>query len=203
MRTAAASRLHALSIDPDDIPDAQPATGPRIDAFPIRFTGDGASYLRLWLVNTALRIVTLGFYTPFARRKTVQYFFGHTVVAGSPLEFVAPKKRMLFGFVMMVLLLISWKIAVESGQDTAASLFVLGGALLAPWAWGSAMRFRMTATRWRGVRMQFAATWGEVYRASWPIFLIALAWIAFVFAVDHAIPDTPPGSPPRMPVSQS
>jgi uncharacterized membrane protein YjgN (DUF898 family) len=50
---------------------------------------------------------------------------------------------------------------------------LLAGAALAPWFWGSAMRFRLNATRWRGVRLQFTRSWGEVYRASWPLFVIA------------------------------
>ena len=65
-----------------------------IEPHPLRFTGSGAEFLRVWLVNVLLTIVTLGFYTPWARRRTAQYFFGHTLVAGSPLEFTAQQRRM-------------------------------------------------------------------------------------------------------------
>ena len=60
-----------------------------IEAFDLRFTGSGGEFFRVWIVNVLLSIVTLGFYTPFARRRAAQYFFGHTDVAGSPLEFSA------------------------------------------------------------------------------------------------------------------
>jgi uncharacterized membrane protein YjgN (DUF898 family) len=43
------------------------------------------------------------------------------------------------------------------------------------------MRFRLASTRWRGIRLQFRGSWGEVYRASWPVFAVAGAWLA-VFA---------------------
>lgn len=145
-----------------------------IKAYPLEFTGTGGEYFRVWFVNLLLSIVTLGLYTPLARRRTAQYFYGHTMVAGSPLEFTAQARRMLFGFMLFVALYIAFRIAAETGQTNAVGMMMLGGAILAPYFWGSAMRFRFNATRWRGVRLQFTASWGEVYRASLPAFLFAL-----------------------------
>ena len=147
-----------------------------IAAHPLEFTGSGGEYFRVWIVNVLLSIVTLGFYTPLARRRTAQYFYGHTLVADSPLEFTAQTRRMLVGFILFVGMYAAFKLAAETGQDTAVTVMLIGGALLAPYFWGSAMRFRFNATRWRGVRLQFTARWGEVYRASWPAFLLALFW---------------------------
>jgi len=165
--------------------------GNGIEPFGLEFSGRGSEYFRVWIVNLLLTIVTLGFYTPFARRRTAQYFYGHTIVADSPLEFTANKRSMLAGFLLMVLFYLLFKLAAESGQDAAASVLMLGAAALAPWLWGSAMRFRLGSTRWRGVRLQFAAGWGEVYKASWPVFAIALAWIVvggFFGALGRPIP---------------
>ena len=149
-----------------------------IEPYPLEFSGTGSEYFRVWIVNVLLSIVTLGFYTPFARRRTAQYFYSNTWVAGSPLEFTAQQRKMVFGFLVLVALYLAFQIASETGQDTAVSLFLLAGAALAPWLWGSAMRFRLAATRWRGVRLQFTAPWREVYKASWPVFAIAVVWIA-------------------------
>jgi uncharacterized membrane protein YjgN (DUF898 family) len=93
--------------------------------------------------------------------------------------------------VLMVLVYASFRLAADTGQDTAVSLLLLAGAALAPYLWASAMRFRLASTRWRGVRLQFSAGWGEVYKASWPVFAIALAWMAvgaFFGALDRPIP---------------
>ena len=43
-------------------------------------------------------------------------------MADSPLEFTAQQRKMVVGFS------IAYKIAVETGQDTAVALFLLGGA---------------------------------------------------------------------------
>lgn len=161
-----------------------------IDAHPLEFTGSGGEYFRVWIVNVLLTILTLGFYTPWARRRTAQYFYGHTLVAGSPLEFTAQQRRMVMGFVMLVMITIAYNIAVNTGQDTAVSLFLLAGALLAPFIWGSAMRFRLGSTRWRGLRLQFTASWREVYVASWPVFAIAIVWIGVFFGIQYLAPES-------------
>ena len=57
--------------------------GPDIEAFPLEFSGSGGEFFRVWIVNLLLTIVTLGFYTPFARRRTAQYFYSHTLVGGT------------------------------------------------------------------------------------------------------------------------
>ena len=161
-----------------------------IAAYPLEFTGSGGEYFRVWIVNLLLSIVTLGFYTPLARRRTAQYFYGHTLVADSPLEFTAQTKRMLIGFVLFVGLYAAFKFAAQTGQDTTVAVMLVGGAVLAPYFWASAMRFRFNATRWRGVRLQFTASWGEVYRASWPAFAFAAVWVAGLALIGAYVPQS-------------
>jgi uncharacterized membrane protein YjgN (DUF898 family) len=187
----------ARSSEPD--PYLIDTHGTVIEAFAVEFSGSGGEFFRVWIVNLLLTIVTVGFYTPFARRRTAQYFYSHTHVAGSPLEFTAQQRKMVFGFLLLVALYAAFKLAARTGQDGAVSVFMLAGAALAPYLWGSAMRFRLGATRWRGVRLQFAATWGEVYKASWPMFAIALAWVVVVAAF-AALVDMPPPTGRRVPV---
>jgi uncharacterized membrane protein YjgN (DUF898 family) len=167
--------------------------GPGIEAFPLEFSGSGGEFFRVWIVNLLLTIVTLGFYTPFGRRRTAQYFYSHTLVGNSPLEFTAQQRKMVFGFLLLVVIYGAFNLASETGQDTAVALFLLAGAALAPYFWASAMRFRLSATRWRGVRLQFSASWAEVYKASWPVFAMALVWIAVVAAFAAWTGDAPAG----------
>lgn len=172
-------------------------SGRAIEAHPLNFSGTGSGYARVWLVNLLLNALTLGLYTPWARRRTAVYFYDHTEVAHAPLEFVAQQKRMVLGFLMLVGLYLAFQIASETGQDLAVMLFMLAGAALAPWLWGSAMRFRLGNTRWRGLRLQFRASWREIYLASWPVFALALIWGAIVWAALGSYdPDTPGWRPP-------
>jgi len=172
-----------------------------IAAYRLRFSGSGGEYFRVWIVNLLLSIVTLGLYTPWARRRTARYFYDHTMIAGSPLEFTAPLRKMVVSFILFALLYVAYKIAAETGQDTVVSLFIIAAALLAPYIWGSAMRFRLASTRWRGLQLQFAARWKDVYVASWPIFLMAAIWVGITYGLDVMSADsaqaarTPSGRP--------
>ncbi|MFD1712231.1 DUF898 domain-containing protein [Ottowia sp. GY511] len=165
----------------------------RIEAHAVEFTGTGREYFRVWIVNVLLSIITLGIYTPWARRRTAQYFYSHTQVAGSPLEFVAEQRRMVLGFLAFAALYLAYELAKNTGQELAASLLMFGFAALTPFLWASAMRFRLGATRWRGIRLAFTASWKEVYLASWPVFAIAAVWAA-VFFIGGAISPQPPAS---------
>jgi len=170
--------------------------GAGIEARRLKFSGRGGEYFRVWIVNVLLSIVTLGLYTPVARRRTARYFFDHTIVAGSPLEFTAQLRKMVLGFAIFALLYLAFKIASDTGQTTAASIFILAAAVMAPYIWGSAMRFRLGNTRWRGLQLQFSASWKEVYLASWPIFAMAAVWVLVTFALKALAPELPMPRPP-------
>lgn len=165
-----------------------------ITAYRLRFSGTGGEYFRVWIVNVLLSIVTLGLYTPWARRRTARWFYDHTLVAGSPLEFTAPLRKMVFSFILFALLYIAYQIAAETGQETMVLFFIVAAAALAPYIWGSAMRFRLASTRWRGLQLHFAAGWKDVYLASWPIFVMAALWIAISFGLEMLAADA--GAPP-------
>ena len=193
----------------DSAPRERRTARTAIVAHPVEFTGSGREYFRVWIVNLLLSIVTLGLYTPWARRRTAQYFYSHTHVAGSPLEFVAETRRMVFGFLAFAGLYLAYQMALETGQQLAAGLLFFGFAVLAPFLWASAMRFRLGATRWRGIRLAFTASWKEVYIASWPVFAIAAIWTAVFFGAAALSPDMPtgiaqePGSVPKLPALQA
>ena len=156
---------------------------------PIQFTGDGGEYFRVWIVNVLLGIVTLGLYTPWARRRTVKYFYSHTEVADGPLEFTAKTRSMVVGFLLLAVIYIAINVASETGQHLVVGLAMLAGVALAPWLWGKAMRFRLGNTRWRGLRLNFSASWGEIYRASWPVFALVGLWMVLGFALAVLAPE--------------
>ena len=172
-----------------------------IDAYRLRFSGRGGEYFRVWIVNVLMLIITFGLFTPWARWRTARYFYDHTVVAGSPLEFTGSLRRMVVSFLLFFLLYLAYTIAEQSGQETTVLLFTAGGAILAPYIWGSAMRFRLQSTRWRGLQLRFAASWKDVYRASWPIFVMAALWLGIAYGLGQLAADLPRPVPRRGPPS--
>ncbi|HYP71979.1 MAG TPA: DUF898 family protein [Variovorax sp.] len=159
-------------------------TNLEIVAHPLRFHGHEGQYFRIWIVNVLLGVLTLGLYTPWARRRTVQYFYQSTEVAEGSLEFTAPIRRMLVGFLLFGGLYLAINLAGNSDDKfarTIGNVFVVLAALAAPWLWASAMRFRLRHTRWRGLRLTFAPSAVALYLASWP--LLALPVLFFCFAM--------------------
>lgn len=165
--------------------DATKADASRpVKAYRLKFTGSGPEYFRVWLVNLLLMLVTLGIYTPWARKRTAEYFFGHSVVARSPLEFTAETRRMVIGFFIFLGLYTLFNWATESTNMLIVGLALFAAAVAIPFLWGSSRRFRVTATRWRGLRLRFGTNWKEIYWASWPVFLIALLWFLIYALMD-------------------
>ncbi len=48
---------------------------------PMSFTGTGADYFRIWIVNLALTVVTLGVFSAWAKVRRLQYFYRDTRLA--------------------------------------------------------------------------------------------------------------------------
>ena len=66
----------------------------------MHFTGSGAGYFGIWIVNLLLTIVTLGIYSAWAKVRRLQYFYRHTELAGSSFDFHGSPARILIGRVI-------------------------------------------------------------------------------------------------------
>ncbi|MDR1708461.1 MAG: DUF898 domain-containing protein, partial [Candidatus Accumulibacter sp.] len=53
----------------------------------LSFAGSGGEYFRIWIVNLMLSIVTLGFYSPWAKVRREQYFHRNTLLDGSGFDY--------------------------------------------------------------------------------------------------------------------
>jgi uncharacterized membrane protein YjgN (DUF898 family) len=123
------------------------------------------------------------------------YFYGHSLVAHSPLGIHRAAAQMVLGFVLLALISIAYQIAAKTGQDLAVGLMLLAGAVLAPYLWASAMRFRLGATRWRGCGCSFRqlerGVPGQLARVC-----LALVWFGVFFGCRCFRPNWPRPSRP-------
>ncbi len=55
----------------------------------LRFTGSGAEYFRIWIVNLALTLCTLGLYYLWAKVRKLKYLYNHTLLDGMGFDFHA------------------------------------------------------------------------------------------------------------------
>jgi uncharacterized membrane protein YjgN (DUF898 family) len=149
---------------------------------PVRFTGSGSEYFRIWIVNMLLTAVTLGLYYPYAKLRRLRYFFSNTEVGGYPLSFHAQAAKMFKGYLLVALLFGAYSVASRVSPTVGlVALVVL--ALLWPALWHSALRFRMANTGWRGLRFGFVGKRIDAYWALFPgVMIMAVLFMLTLFA---------------------
>ncbi len=130
---------------------------------PFRFTGTASEYFRIWIVNLALTIVTLGVYSAWAKVRSERYFYGNTSVGGTPFEYLADPIAILKGRAVAALLLLAYV-----GSAQISPFLNLGLAFLLmflfPWMLTRSLAFRARYSAWRSIRFGFDGSYGEAFK---------------------------------------
>jgi uncharacterized membrane protein YjgN (DUF898 family) len=58
-------------------------------AYRFQFRGTGREFFRIWIVNFALTLITVGIYSAWAKVRTRRYFYGNTALAGHTFDYHA------------------------------------------------------------------------------------------------------------------
>lgn len=129
---------------------------------PFTFHGRAGEYFGIWIVNTLLKIVTLGFYSPWAKVRKRRYLYGNTRLENQPFDYLADPKVLLRGFILGVVLLIAYSLLSQLNP-----LFALPFALLfflaTPWLVVRSRMFNNRNTSHRNLRFNFAPNYKESY----------------------------------------
>ncbi len=169
-----------------DTPTPPRATSPH--TLDLKFTGSGSEYLRIWIVNLLLILLTLGIYYPWAKVRRLRYFMGNTLVGGQPLGFHGNPWKMFKGYVLVAILFALYSAAgnFSASAGLAALLIVMA---LWPALFKSSMQFRLANTSWRGLRFRFHGDLMGAYRALLPVFVPGLFFVgALVFVPNRHAP---------------
>ena len=146
------------------------------------FTGTGAEYFRIWVVNLLLTVVTFGIYSAWAKVRRLQYFYRNTRVAGSIFDYHGKPGAILKGRLFALVLVAAYKIALDISV-VAAIVVALVLAGIMPWLLARAFRFKFANSSYRGLRFRFRGTVGAAYRML-ILFPITLAFIGlFVWSL--------------------
>ena len=153
MTQTAEPMLETQLVDPTEPPPAQ-ALPTQAQSLPLKFTGTGGEYFRIWVVNLLLTIVTLGIYSAWAKVRKTRFFWSNTQLDGASFQYHGNPAAILRGRILVGVFFFAYsivgRISVQAGVVAAV---VLG--LLAPWLFFQAMRFKLSNTTWRGLRFGF------------------------------------------------
>jgi uncharacterized membrane protein YjgN (DUF898 family) len=138
---------------------------------PFQFTGDGAEYFRIWVVNLLLTLVTLGVYSAWAKVRKTRYFWQNTRLDGHAFDYHGDPRAILVGRIIALVLVLGYTFAFDVSRTIG---LVMIGVLCAvgPWLFMRAQRFRLVNSSWRGLRFGFDAQVTEAYRVVLPPLLI-------------------------------
>lgn len=150
---------------------------PQVQTLPIRFTGSGSEYFRIWIVNLLLILVTFTLYWPFARARRIAYFQNNTLVGDDPLGFHANPWKMFRGYLVVAGFGLAYGITSEVAPLVGGAIF-LAFALLWPALWRASLQFRLRNSSWRGVRLGFEGDMKGAYLAFAPLLLPLLGFVA-------------------------
>lgn len=129
-------------------------------SFPLAFTGSAGEFFRIWTVNLALTVLSLGLYGPWAKVRTRKWFYGSCVLDGSSFHYDADPARILAGRLIVLGLLFAFGLARELLPLLSFALSLAWVAVL-PWLIVRSLAFHRRCTSWRGVRFGFRASWAE------------------------------------------
>ncbi|MFO1318955.1 MAG: YjgN family protein [Burkholderiales bacterium] len=164
-----------------EFPSAAPPAPPP-ESF--RFSGNGAEFFRIWIVNLALTVVTLGIYSAWAKVRKLQYFYRHTQLAGSSFDYHGQPMAILKGRLIAVALL-GGSNALYAVHPLAGTVFWIPVAAIMPWLLVRSLAFRLHNTSWRGLRFRFDGSVTDGYRVFllWP--LAALVTLGLLWPRAH------------------
>lgn len=132
-------------------------------AYWLEFTGSASEYFRICIINIFLTVITLGIYNAWAKVRTRQYFYAHTLLDGHAFDYLANPIAILKGN----LIIASGFILFVMAQQFALELYgviVLGFYALTPYLIYKSLRFRAHNSAYRNIRLHFHGSAGESYR---------------------------------------
>lgn len=129
---------------------------------PFRFTGNAKDYFRIWIINVALTLVTLGVYSAWAKVRTKQYFYRNTWLEDNSFEYLADPIRILKGRVIMAVAL--GLLFGAQYYSLPLYLVLLGLMVLAtPLVVVKSLAFNARNSAYRNIRFSFMGNAGEAF----------------------------------------
>ena len=167
--------------------DTRPLAPPQAPAAPVhnsmRFEGSAGEYFKIWIVNIALTIVTLGIFSAWAKVRSRRYFYGNTYIGTHAFDYHAAPIRILIGRAIASAFLLAYFSTAAIAPRFIGFWYLLFLAAL-PWLIKSSLRFAARNTSYRNVRFDFHGTYWGACKAFilWQMLAAITLFLALPFA---------------------
>lgn len=160
-------------------------------ALAFEFTGNGKEYFKIWIVNIALTVLTLGIYSAWAKVRNKQYFYGNTFLQGASFEYTAQPLQILKGR-MLAFLLIALYYSLTSFAPLEYQVYIYGVfipliILALPWVVMSSLKFNARHSNYRNISFGFDGTYWGAMKAFilWPILSFTMILVPCIWQRQH------------------
>lgn len=143
---------------------AKPREGRESRRINFVFHGTAKDYFGIWIVNTLLKIITLGIYSPWAKVRKRSYFYGCTQLEGMNFDYLANPIALLKGWLLAAALFLLYSF----GANFSPILSIVAGTLiyiLMPWAIVRSRLFNNRNSAHRNIRFNFYPDYNGSYFA--------------------------------------
>ncbi|MBT0664356.1 zinc-ribbon domain-containing protein [Geobacter pelophilus] len=147
------------SLSDGRIPDVPPQSQRKIK---LSFTGNAKEYFGIWIVNTLLKILTLGVYSAWAKVRKRQYFYGNTFLGKAAFDYLADPKILFRGWLIAAVFFLLYSIGNKVSPvltSVLGLLFFLG----MPWLIVRSRAFNLRNSDHRNIRFTFNPDYREAY----------------------------------------
>jgi uncharacterized membrane protein YjgN (DUF898 family) len=126
------------------------------------FHGKGGEYFGIWIVNTLLKIVTIGIYSAWAKVRKRRYFYGSTMLGNEPFDYLADPMAIFKGWVIgalaFVLYMVGNQVSPTLSMTTGLAIFIA-----VPWLVVRSRMFNARNSSHRNIRFSFRPNYNEAY----------------------------------------
>ena len=131
---------------------------------PFSFEGSSGEFFRIWIVNIALTILTLGIYSAWAKVRTNRYIYANTYLNGSNFEYNADPVKILKGRLVVLGIYVAFLIFFEYlMMYEVAGVIAFLAFLAMPWLMRQAVSFKLRNTSYRNIPFKYTGKTSEFY----------------------------------------
>ncbi len=126
------------------------------------FRGQGAELFGIEIVNVILCVLTLGLYYPWAKARSLRFYYGNTYFMGDPFTFHGTGREMFIGMLKAFAAIAALVAIVAIGEEIGLVVAYLCAIALTPIAVHGALSYRMSHTSWRGIYFGYRGDLGQM-----------------------------------------
>lgn len=132
--------------------EAAPPEAPMGERFV--FHGNTREYFRIWIVNMALTLLTLGVYSAWAKVRRRRYFRGNIELMGHRFDYTARAPRLFIGNLVVLVFFLAYALFGAVYPWVRYGTIAVG-VLMLPWIVVRSLSFNAHNTVYRGLRFRF------------------------------------------------